>query len=190
MDDFLIDVLSSKMTISVCRFYFYDIFTYFKDRNIKCTSTKVEYCNFFVFLFIKSVCKSRCSWFVDDSFDIESSNFTSIFCCLSLCIIKICRHSNDRFCNRLSNFCFSICFKFLEYHRRNFFWSIRFFSHFHFYSVICRFLYFKRNRSFIFLNCRIIECVSDKTFNSEDGIFWIRYTLSFREKPHESFVCF
>ena len=37
----------------------------------------------------------HCSRLIDDSFDIQSCNFTKILCCLALKIIKIRKDSND-----------------------------------------------------------------------------------------------
>ncbi|KYN39433.1 hypothetical protein ALC56_05926 [Trachymyrmex septentrionalis] len=49
----------------------------------------------FIFLFIHSISKCSCSWLINYTKNIQSSNLTSILCCLSLRIIKIRWYSNN-----------------------------------------------------------------------------------------------
>ncbi|KYM88833.1 hypothetical protein ALC53_02598 [Atta colombica] len=49
----------------------------------------------FIFLFIHSISKCSCGWFINYTKNIQSSNLTSIFRCLSLRIIKIRWYSDN-----------------------------------------------------------------------------------------------
>mmetsp|Transcript_92801 Transcript_92801/g.139275 ORF Transcript_92801/g.139275 Transcript_92801/m.139275 type:complete len:93 (-) Transcript_92801:52-330(-) len=72
--------------------------------HIKSSTTKIKNKNilFSFFFLIKSISNSSSCRFVNNSFDLKTSNNSSIFCSLSLCIIKISRYSDNSRFNRIS----------------------------------------------------------------------------------------
>ncbi|CAB4827183.1 unannotated protein [freshwater metagenome] len=70
--------------------------------------------------FVESVCERGCSWLVDDAQNIETGNFASLFCCLTLSVIEICRHSNNCIRNGFAKVSLCIALEFLQDTRTNF----------------------------------------------------------------------
>ena len=145
------------MVITRCCQYFEYAIAKFKDRYVECTTTKVKYKNFTIFIFIYAICKSCCCRFVDDTKYFKACNCTSVFSSLTLSICKICRNCDNCLFNRFAQICFCISFDFLKNHCRNFLRSIRF--TFYSYFVVSTHVTFNRN------NC----------------VFWIRYSLTFSQ---------
>ena len=111
-----VPVITTKMCITVCSFYFYNFICKFKNRNIKSTATKVinSDCPFFAFVFVKTKCKGSSRRFVDNAFYIKTCNFTSIFCSLTLSVVKISRNCNNGLCNFLTKIIFCSFLHFLQ----------------------------------------------------------------------------
>ena len=82
--------LTTEMCISICRNDFKHTVVYSQNGNIECASTKIKNKNILLSLLIKTIGDGRCSRFIDDSCNVESRDSPSIFCCLTLCVIKIC----------------------------------------------------------------------------------------------------
>ena len=84
MDNGVVEVVSSKVGISICRKDLKNPFTDFQNGNIKCSTTEVEDSDFFIAPFIKTIGKGCSCWLGDNPFDIKACNSAGIFCCLSL----------------------------------------------------------------------------------------------------------
>ena len=102
-----INIRPTKMCISIRSFNFYNTISTFKNRNVKCSTTKVINKYFHIRLFIKAISKCSCCWFVNNSFNFKAGNFSCIFCCLSLSFVKVCWNCNNCFSYRLSKI--SLC---------------------------------------------------------------------------------
>ena len=150
--DLLVEVITTQSVVTGCRQYFDNAVTNFNNRYIESTATKVINHDFLFFLIVQSVCQSSCCRLVDDTFYIETCDFSGIFCCLTLCVIEVCRNCDNCLCNLLSKISFCICFQFLKDHSRNFLWRI--FLAFDVYSVVRTHLSFNRR------NCVVCICNS------------------------------
>jgi len=91
-----VKIISAQMRIAIRRLYFKNPIAYFKDRNIKCSAAKIKYRNFFIRFFIQTICQRCGSRFIDNPENVQSGNFSGIFCGLALTVIKICRNRNNR----------------------------------------------------------------------------------------------
>src|SRR5581483_11733657 len=66
IDYFLVNIAAAQMRVAVGRFDFNDCISDFQDRNVECSSAKVEYGDFFFLIaLIKAVCQSSRSRLVD-----------------------------------------------------------------------------------------------------------------------------
>ena len=153
----MIEVITTKVVITRCCQYFEYAIAKFKDGNVKCTTTKVEYKDFAVFFFIYAISKSSCCRFVDDTKNFKTSNCTSIFSSLTLGVCKVSWNCNNSLFYRFAQVSFCISFDFLKNHCRNFLRSIRLI--FYSYFVVC----------------------THVTFNRNDCVFWVRYCLTFSQ---------
>ena len=113
---FLVEVIAAQMVVTSGCQNFDNTITDLDDRYIKGTTTKVIYHDLLFFLIIKTICKCCCSRLVDDTFYIQTCDLTSILGCLSLCIIEVCRYSDNCFGYFLAQIVLSICFQFLKDH--------------------------------------------------------------------------
>ena len=92
-----------------------------------CTATAVKYNNLHIFIcLIKTISQRRCCWFIDNTTNIQTCNFTCFFCCLTLCIIKVCRNSNYCFSNCFTKIIFCSLFHLLNDNSGKFLWCILF----------------------------------------------------------------
>ena len=98
----IIYITTTHMRITISRFNFHNFISNFKNRYIKSTTSKIKNYDLFIFLFIKTICKRSCCWFVYNSFNFKSCYLTSVLCCFSLIFIKICRNSYYSFCDFFS----------------------------------------------------------------------------------------
>ena len=187
VDDSLIPVSTSELSISRCRKHLESSFsTNFKNGHIKSSTSKIKYYDFFIRLFSFSISKCSSSRFIDDSFYLESCNFSSCFCCVSLRVIKVSRYSNYCLRNSFSKEFFSIWLQFLEDERRNLFRFIFFSVYNDKYSPIRSFFgivgyVFEFRSNFIVFS-------TDPSFYFVDYIFWFKDSLSLCEVSHKEFI--
>mmetsp|Transcript_10347 Transcript_10347/g.13851 ORF Transcript_10347/g.13851 Transcript_10347/m.13851 type:complete len:182 (-) Transcript_10347:586-1131(-) len=80
----LIEILSTKHSVSVGCLYLKNATGDFKDGNIERTTTKIENNNCFSVGLVHTIRKCSCSWLIDNTEHIKTSNLTSILCCLPL----------------------------------------------------------------------------------------------------------
>ena len=170
------------MCITVCRFYFEYTVSKFKDGNIECTTTKVIYsnCLFLVLILFKTESKSCCCRFVDDTLYIKTCNFTSVFCSLTLRVVKVSRNCNYSFCNWFSKVVFCSFLHLLKYECRNFLRRILFLFAilFNFYAAVSTVIKYCIWKLCCF-TLKFTESVSDKTFCRIYSVLWISYHLVF-----------
>ena len=166
-------ISTTKVCITIRNFNLNNSISTFKYRYIKCSTTKVIYKDFHIRFFIQSVSKSSCCRFVDYSFYFKSSNFTCVFCSLSLSFIKVGWNCNYCFCNFFTKVAFCSFFQLFEYLSSYLFWSYQF-------SSIGNIKYsitfvignnFVRNMFYLFLN--FLKLSSYKSFGLIYCIFWV-----------------
>ena len=158
----LVEIISTKSVVSCCRQYFDDAVADLDDRYIKCTASKVIYHDLLFFFIIQSISKRCCRRLVDDTFYIQTCDLTCIFCCLTLCVIEICRNSDHCLCYFLSKVSLCVCFQFLKNHCRNL--LRRIFLIVNAYFVVRSHLSFDgRNRLVCVCHCLTFCRFSDKT---------------------------
>ncbi len=81
----MVEVITSEVSITIGALYFKYTITKFKDGNIECTTTKVEYGNFLLFgSLVQTVGKSCGGGLIDDTFYLKAGNLASILSGLTL----------------------------------------------------------------------------------------------------------
>ena len=169
----MIPIRTTKIAITIRCKYFYHTITKFTNRYIKCATSKIIYCYYFIFL-IFSQCriKNCCGWFIDNTKNFKSCKFTSKFSCLSLCIIKICWTCNYCFINFITNIIFCHFFHITNNHRTKLFSRIFFIINFNirfivFVDNIIRYYFLQ----LLYINI-IIVC-TNKSLDKINSILWI-----------------
>ena len=121
VDDSLVKVVTTQVSITVGRQYFEHAATEFQDRNIKCTTTQVEHSHLHVFVgFVDTVSQSCCCRFIHNTFYIQTCNLSGFFRCLALRIGEIGRHCDNSFCYFLTQIIFGCLLHLLKNHGRDF----------------------------------------------------------------------
>src|SRR6202021_4187720 len=87
--DPIIPVVPTEVSIAVRRLHLENAFTNLQNRNIKCTTAKIIYGNFFVLLLIEAVGQRRCRRFVDNTKHLHAGNSASVLCRFPLWVVKI-----------------------------------------------------------------------------------------------------
>ena len=190
IDNFLVNVFASQVSVAVRGLYFYHIVSNFQNGNIECAATEVEDYDFFIFLFVEAIGKRRRRRLVYNALYVKSGNFARVLGSLSLRIVEVRGHGNNRLGNFFSETGFGVILELGEYHGRNFFGAIPLARHVYFNATVFRFPHFKRHGSLVLLHGRFIERVPDEALDLINGVFRIRDTLTLREKSHKTLFCF
>ena len=111
LDQAQVKVFTTQERITVgCQYFELVLAINFSDldnRDIESTTTQVEYCNGLIALgLVHTVSQCRSRWLVDNTLNFQTRDLTGIFSCLTLRIVEVCRYSDYRFSNRLTQVVF------------------------------------------------------------------------------------
>ncbi len=166
VDNLLVKIVTTKFVVTCCSKYIEDTVTKFKDRHVESTTTKVKYQDFLIFVsLVQTISKGCCSWLVDDTFYFKTSDFTSVFGCLTLSIVEVSRNSDNSFSYFFTKVFFSVAFQVLKNHSWDFLWCV-------FFAICWNFF---RSSHF--------------WFDRDDGI-WVGYCLAFCRITNDDFTIF
>ena len=181
VDQSLVEVIAAQSVVtSSCQNFLYTV-AHLDDGYIESTAAEVVYHDLLISFFINAVSQSSCGRLVDDTFYIQTSNLTSIFGCLTLCIGEVCRNGDNSFCYRLAQICFCVSFQFLQNHCRDLLWCIGFAVDGYF-VVSTHFTFDRADGSVSVCNCLTFCNLTDHSFacfgESNNGwgctsTFWI-----------------
>ena len=183
----MVEVVTTKVSVTVSRFYFKYTIAEFEDRDIECTTTEVEYCDFLVFVdFVKTIRKSRSSRFVYDTFYCKTSDFASFFCRLTLSIVEVSRNCDDCFSYSLTKIVFGSFLHFLKSHSRDFLSSIFATINVNTRSVVVATYHLVRDTFYFF--CYIIISFTHETLDRIDSAFRVSDCLAFSRVTYFAFA--
>ena len=84
VNDTVVEVLTTKVCISVGRLHLKDAIAKFEDGNVKRTATEIKDSDLFLFTLFEAIGERRSGWLVDDTLDLKSSNLSSVLGSLAL----------------------------------------------------------------------------------------------------------
>ena len=102
MNNFLVEITTTNIWITICRAYFYRCSNYIQNRNIESTTAKIEENNTVLIIIIHKlllVTKASSIWFIDQAQALKPSDFRSVISCLLLCDGEISWDGNNCFFN-------------------------------------------------------------------------------------------
>ena len=136
--------------------------------------------------FLHTIGHSSSCRLINNSFNIKTGNSTSIFCCLPLRIIEICRNCDDSSVNSLTEISLSCLFHFHQYKCSHLGWWIIF--TFDLNPSITTWVpnNFVRHILCIALDWRLIESSSDQSLSSEDCVLRVSDCLSLSSSSYKS----
>mmetsp|Transcript_20213 Transcript_20213/g.45979 ORF Transcript_20213/g.45979 Transcript_20213/m.45979 type:complete len:293 (+) Transcript_20213:1121-1999(+) len=121
----LIEILSTKMGVTVGRLHFEHATVHLQNRHIEGTTAKViNSHDLSVTLLVHSICKSCCSRLVDNTQNLEARDLSSILGGLSLRIVEVCRDSDYCLVHRGAKIALSSLLHLLQDERSNLRWRI------------------------------------------------------------------
>ncbi|MNC14714.1 NAD-specific glutamate dehydrogenase [compost metagenome] len=105
-------ILSAQKIISGNGLHLHDSLEQLQHRNVKGPSSQIKNEKLRLpVLLVDTVCQRRCRRFTDQAFHLETGNFRRLFGCLPLGVIKVCRHTDDRFGNWLPEISLGVAFQ-------------------------------------------------------------------------------
>ncbi len=153
------------------------------------TATAVKNHDFHILMsFIQTVSQSSSSRLVDNTLYSKTCYFACFFSSLTLCIVKICRNSNNSFCYFMPKKIFSSFLHFLKDHCRNFLWSIFTVVDLHTGSVIISFNNSIWNTFHFFFH--LVKAISHKSFYGRNSFCRVCYSLTFSRITNFTFTIF
>ena len=145
VDDYLVEVVTTEVSVTVCRQYFEYTATEFEDRDIECTTTEVEYSYLHVLVsLVDTVSQSSSSRFVYDTLHFQTCNLTSFLSSLTLRVREVSRNCDNRFSYFLAEVVFSSLLHLLKNHSRDFLWSVETAVDVYTWSIVVALNYFIR----------------------------------------------
>ena len=118
--DLLVEIITAKMRITIGSQNFERAARELQNRYIERTTTKVEYEDRLVIIFVEAISESCSRRLVDDAQYFEAGNLTGILGCLTLAVVEVSRNRDDSLADRLTQISFRIRFQFLQDHSRDF----------------------------------------------------------------------
>ena len=161
VDNTLVKVFAAEESIAVGGFYFENAVADFQNGNIKRTAAEVINGDGAVGFFVHTVSQSRCRRFVDDTQNFQSGNFTGVFGCLTLRIVKICRNRNNGLLNFFTQIALGIFLNLLQNDCGNLRRGVFLAFYFNPGVSVVAFDDFKRNMPAVFGNLRRVETAPD-----------------------------
>ena len=116
-DQPLVDVVTAQVRVTVRRFHFDYAFANFQDRNVIGATAKVEHRDRLVFFLIKTVSQGSRGRLVHDAHYFQARDLAGVFRRLTLRVVEVSRHGDNRFLNFLSQIILGGLFHLLKDHR-------------------------------------------------------------------------
>ncbi|ELX46808.1 hypothetical protein SEK29439_07027 [Salmonella enterica subsp. enterica serovar Kentucky str. 29439] len=188
-----IEVFTTQVGITVgCQNFkgFFAInFVDFDNRDIESTTTEVVNRDSTVADFFIQTVSQRCgSRFVDDTFNFQPRDTTSVFGSLTLRIVKVSRYGDNRFSYRFAQIIFSRFLHFLQHFGRNL--RRRHFLTFHIkpcVAVVGADDFVRHDRN-VTLNFFVLEAAANQAFNRKQGVLRVCHCLTFSRLTNQSFT--
>ena len=114
VDDAHVKVFAAEERVTVGGFHFEQPVVDLKDRDVECTAAKVIDRDGLCVLFVQTIGQRRRSWFVDDAQHFKAGNLACVLGRLTLGVVEICRHGDDRLGDLFTQIAFSGFFHLAE----------------------------------------------------------------------------
>ena len=118
--DRLVEIIAAQERITACGFHLKNVVHQFQDGHIKGAAPKVKDQDLLIAVLAEAIGKSGSRRLVDDAKHIKAGNLSCVLRRLTLAIVEIGRHGNDRLCYAFSQIGFRIRLEFLENDGRDF----------------------------------------------------------------------
>ena len=185
--DPMIDIVASQVGITVGRLHLHDALAYLQDGDIEGAAAQVVDRDGFVLFLVQAIGKGRSGRLIDDSQDLQSSNFARLFGRLPLAIVEIGRNGDHCLGDLLAEEILGGGLQFLQNHRGNLGRAIGLAKNLN-TGIVMRSASDLVGHS-LSLFADLIIAASHKTLDRIDGILGIGHRLALGYLPHQAFAC-
>ena len=196
IDETLIEVFATKEGIAVGREHFKLHFTIdigdFNDGDIESTTAQIINSNLAIALATFVQTKRQCCGgrLVDDALDIQTRDTASIFGGLTLRVVEISWHRNDRLGDFFTEIVFGSLFHLPQYFGRNLRRREFFVAHSNPGVTVISLHDFVGHESDVFLDFFLVEFSANQAFDSKQCVSGVGDRLTFRRCTHQNFAVF
>ena len=117
VDDSLIEVVAAEVRVAVGRLHFDDAFADLEDRDVERAAAEVVDGDQLFFLLVEPVGQRRRGRLVDDAHHLEAGDLARLLRGLTLRVVEVRRHGDDRLRHRLTEIVLGRLLQLLEDHR-------------------------------------------------------------------------
>ena len=186
VNEHFVEIVTTKVSVTVRAENFDQFITDFKDRNVERTTTEVEDADLLFFFLIESISQSCGGWLVDNSSDFKTSNLTGVFCRLTLSVVEIGRYGDDGLVDFMTEIVFCGFLQLTQNQRGNFRRRM--------ILAVDIDLHVVRQRPYDFVGHHLLfgldffVTTAHESFDRIDRILRVRDRLTFRWLTHKGFT--
>jgi hypothetical protein len=185
VDNALVKVVTSEMRVTIGRADFYRVFGYFEDRDIERPTTEVIDGDLFIFLLVEAIGERSSRRFVDDTTDIEASDFSRFLGRFALRVIEVGRDRDDGIGDFLSELFLSIGLELGQDHGAYLLWAVLLATHDNL-DAFTGLNHLVRQGLHVTLSIFVAKVSSDETLDGEQRVLWVGDRLTLGEEPHQT----
>ena len=132
------------------------------------------------FFFVQTIGQRGCGWFVDDPQNFETRDLTCVFGRLTLCVVEVCRHGDDRLGDVFAKVCLGGFLHLTQSEGRDLRWRVFVALSFNPCVAVAAVDDGERHHLFVFFDSWIIKPTTDQTLHTEYGVVRVGDSLTFR----------
>ena len=165
---------------------FEDTIAQFENRNVERTAAEIIHGDLLVFLLFESVRQRRRRRLVNNAQHFQARDASRVFRRLTLGIVEVRRHGDDRLCDRLAEILLGRLLHRLQDHGRDFGRRVFLAAHGHAHVAGRVLADVVRHQLFFFADFGVTA--SHEPLDREDRVLWIGDCLSLGNLPYETFA--
>ena len=188
VDDAHVKVFTAKECVAVGGFHLEQPVVDFQNGHVECAAAQVIDRDGFGFFFIKAIGKCGGCWLVDDAQHFEARDFAGVFGGLTLGVVEVGRHGDDRLGHLFAEIRFGGFFHFAQDERGDLRRRIFFTFCFDPSVAVTAVDDFERHVLLFFREILVVEPATDQALDCEDSVFGVCDRLPFGRLAHETFI--
>ena len=183
LDDALIEVVATQVRVAVGRLDLDDAFADFENRDVEGAAAEVVHGNRLVLLLVEAVGQRRRGRLVDDAHHLETGDLARLLRRLTLRVVEVGRHRDDRLGHLLAEILLRRLFQLLQDHRGDLRRRVVLVADLHAHVAVRRRHHGVRHH--LHLVGHFVEAPAHEALDREDGVLGIRHRLPLRDLADE-----
>ena len=188
IDDALVDVVAAQMGVAIGRNNLDHVFTHLQDRDVEGAAAEVVDRDDLVCFLLKAVCQGRCRRFIDDAFDFQAGDGARVLGGLSLAVVEVSRHGDDRIFDFFAQVVFGGSLELLQDFCADFRRAQDFALNFHLDVVVFALHDLVGHQADFFTD--FLKFSAHEPLDGEDSVLWVGHRLSSGYLTDQDFAVF